>query len=60
VYTAYPRPAGQNPVYLLRQMRDIKSGARNNGQTPAMKGIMVLVNDEEVQVLAEYIPSLEP
>lgn len=56
----YPRLAGQNREYVLQQMRDIKTGARSNGQTAAMKGIMFLVNDEEMQVLAKYISSLEP
>jgi cytochrome c len=56
----YPKLAGQNAAYALQQMKDIKSGARSNGNTPAMKGVMFLVNDEEMQVLAEYIASLTP
>ena len=56
----YPRLAGQNAPYLLRQMTDIKSGARNNGNTPAMAGVMHLVNEEEMAVLADYISKLEP
>jgi cytochrome c len=55
----YPRLAGQNEAYLLRQMLDIKSGARSNGNTAAMRGIMFLVNEEEMAVLAAYISSLE-
>ena len=31
----YPRLAGQNAEYALNQMKDIKSGARANGQFPA-------------------------
>jgi cytochrome c len=56
----YPRLAGQSAPYALQQMKDIKSGARNNGNTAAMAGIMHLVNEEEMQALAEYISSLEP
>jgi cytochrome c len=56
----YPKLAGQNPAYMLQQMKDIKSGARNNGNTPAMAGIMHLVNEAEMQVLADYIAGLEP
>jgi cytochrome c553 len=55
----YPRLAGQNPEYALQQMKDIHSGARNNGQTIAMQGIIHLVNDEEMAILAEYISQLE-
>ncbi len=56
----YPKIAGQNRDYLLQQMRDIKSGARNNGQTAAMKGIMHLVNDAEMEALADYIATMTP
>ena len=54
----FPKLAGQNEAYMLRQMQDIKSGARDNGNTPAMRGVMHLVNDEEMQVLARYLASL--
>jgi len=56
----YPKLAGQSEAYLLRQMKDIKSGARSNGNTAAMKGIMFLVNDDDMAVLAAYISSLAP
>jgi len=55
----YPKLAGQNPVYAERQMKDIKAGVRNNGNTAAMKGIMVLVNEEEIHALAQYVGSLK-
>ena len=57
--TAYPRLAGQNADYAYTQMVDIKSGARNNGQTAAMKGVMGLVNDQEIKALAEYLSKLK-
>ena len=60
IIDAYPKIAGQNPAYSLQQMKDIKSGARANGNTPAMRGIMHLVTEAEMQVLAEYLGSLEP
>ena len=55
----YPKIAGQNAAYAEQQMKDIKSGARNNGQTAAMKGVMHLVNDQEIKVLAEYLSKLK-
>ena len=57
---AYPKLAGQNEAYLLQQMKDIKSGARSNGQTAAMKGIMHLVNEEEMAAMAKYLSGLAP
>ncbi|MBL8432363.1 MAG: cytochrome c [Dechloromonas sp.] len=55
----YPKLAGQNAAYAEQQMKDIKSGARNNGQTAAMKGVMHLVNDEEIKALSEYLSKLK-
>jgi cytochrome c len=55
----YPKIAGQNAKYVEQQMKDIKSGARNNGQTAAMKGVMHLVNDEEIKAISEYVSKLK-
>jgi cytochrome c len=60
VMPTYPKIAGQNEAYVLQQMKDIKSGARSNGQSAAMKGVMHLVSDEEMQALAKYVASLTP
>lgn len=51
----YPKLAGQNADYAFNQMKDIKSGARSNGQTAAMKGIMGLVNDAEMREIANWL-----
>jgi len=51
----YPKIAGQNAGYLLNQLRDIKSGARNNGQSVVMMGIMAGVSDPEMQAIAEWL-----
>ena len=55
----YPKVAGQNAAYMEQQMKDIKSGARNNGQTAAMKGVMHLDNDEDIKAIAEYLSKLK-
>jgi cytochrome c len=55
----FPKIAGQNAAYAEQQMKDIKSGARNNGQTAAMKGVMDLVNDAEIKALSEYLSKLK-
>ena len=55
----YPKVAGQNAAYIEQQMKDIKSGARNNGQTAAMKGVMHLVNDEEIKAISDYLSKLK-
>jgi len=55
----YPKLAGQNAAYAEQQMKDIKSGARNSGQSAAMKGVMHLVNDEEIKALSEFLSKLK-
>ncbi len=55
----YPKLAGQNADYAYNQMKDIKSGARDNGQTAAMKGVMGLVNEAEMREIADWLATLK-
>jgi cytochrome c len=41
-------------------MTDIKSGARSNGNSAAMKGVMVIVSDEEIKDIAVYVSKMKP
>jgi len=59
ILPTYPKIAGQSADYAFNQMKDIASGARNNGQTAAMKGIMHLVSEEEMRTLANWLASLQ-
>ena len=59
ILPTYPKLAGQNEGYVLQQLKDIKSGKRNNGMTAAMKGIMHMVNDEEMAAIAKYLSGLK-
>ena len=52
----YPKLAGQSAEYAFNQMKDIKSGARNNGQTAAMK-VMGFVSEDEMKAIAEWLGS---
>lgn len=56
----YPKIAGQNVKYIEKQMLDIKSGARANGNSAAMKGVMVIVSDAEIKDIAEYVSKMKP
>ncbi|MBZ0106045.1 MAG: cytochrome c [Sulfuricella denitrificans] len=56
----YPKIAGQNEAYIIKQMTDIKSGTRANGNSAAMKGVMVLVSDQEIKDIAAYVSKLKP
>ena len=56
----YPKIAGQNVKYIERQMLDIKNGVRANGNSAAMKGVMVIVSEAEIKELADYVSKLKP
>ena len=51
----YPRLAGQSADYAFNQMKDIKSGARANGQSAAMKGVMSVINEAEMREIANWL-----
>ena len=55
----YPKIAGQNAKYIEKQMQDIKSGARANGNSAAMKGVMHLVSDDDIKAIADYLSKLK-
>ncbi len=59
IMPVYPKLAGQNADYALQQMKDIKSGARANGQSVAMKGIMAMVSDDEMKEIALWLSALK-
>ena len=66
IMPAYPKIAGQNKEYVLQQIKDIMSGKRANGQSVAMKGVLVTptgeprFSDEDLEVLADYVSKLAP
>ncbi len=53
--SVYPKIAGQGSAYLVAQMKDIKSGKRNNGQSMIMKGIIAQVSDAEMKAIADWL-----
>ncbi|MBT8420429.1 MAG: c-type cytochrome [Gammaproteobacteria bacterium] len=55
IMPAYPKIAGQSAAYTEQQIKDIKSGARSNGQSVVMKGIVATVSDDEIKKLAEWL-----
>ncbi|MFY8274024.1 c-type cytochrome [Pseudoalteromonas sp. SSDWG2] len=55
----YPKLAGQNKEYLVAQMKDIKSGARSNGMSAAMKAMVMNITDEEFAAIADYLAGVQ-
>jgi cytochrome c len=58
VMDVYPKLAGQNALYMLAQMKDIKNGTRKHGHTAAMQNVMHLINDEEMSILVDWLSKL--
>ena len=52
----YPNLAGQKEVYLAKQLKDFKSGTRND---PTMKGMVMALSDTDMDDLAAYFSSLK-
>ena len=55
IMPTYPKIAGQNAEYLIAQIKDIKSGARNNAQAAVMKGIVANVADADLERIARWL-----
>ena len=52
----YPNLAGQKEAYLAKQLKDFKSGKRND---PTMKGMVAALSDADMDNLAAYYASLK-
>ena len=52
--SAFPKIAGQNEKYLLKQLKDIKSGARS---VPTMAGQLDAMSDQDLENVAAYYAS---
>ena len=55
----YPKVNGQSKEYTLAQMKDIKSGKRNNGMSAAMKAMVANVSDAELEAIATYLSTVK-
>lgn len=56
----FPAIGGQKHAYVLAQMQDIKSGARTNGQSEAMKAIVDELSAADMELLAAYVAMQDP
>src|SRR5580700_3582333 len=55
-----PGIAGRSPSYLVRQMNDMKQGARNGMWTQLMKPVVANLSDEDMLDIVAYTASLKP
>ena len=54
----YPRIAGQFSEYLEAQLKAFRAGTRANDPNGMMRGVVVRMNDREIQAVAEYVSGL--
>ena len=52
----YPNLAGQKAMYLVKQLKDFKSGKR---QDPTMKGMVMALSDADIVNISAYYASLK-
>jgi cytochrome c553 len=55
-----PGIAGRSPSYLVRQMYDMKTGARHGLWTPLMMPVVKGLSDDDMLAIAAYTASLKP
>ncbi len=52
----YPNLAGQKEAYLAKQLKDFKSGKRND---PTMKGMVMALSNADMDNLAAYYANMK-
>lgn len=57
VNVIWPRLAGQNAAYLLKQLQDFKAGKRID---PTMQGMVMTLSDEDMVNVAAYYAAQKP
>ena len=55
----YPRLAGQQPTYLVQQMLNYKSGARDNDDRGLMRAVAQRMTEAEIRAVAEFIVTMK-
>jgi cytochrome c553 len=55
-----PPIVGRSPMYIYRQLNDIKIGTRNGSMVPLMKGVVAKLDDGDMIAIAAYLTSRGP
>jgi cytochrome c553 len=50
-----PPIIGRSPMYIYRQLNDIKIGTRNGAMAPLMKGVVEKLTDDDMIAIAAYL-----
>jgi cytochrome c553 len=55
-----PPIIGRSPIYMFRQLNDIKIGTRNGSMAPLMKGVVEKLRQDEMIAVVAYLASRQP
>ena len=55
-----PPIVGRSPMYIYRQLNDIKIGTRTGAWTPLMKAVVDKLDDADMIAIAAYLVSKGP
>jgi len=58
VAAGFPQVAGQKIQYVINQLNNFKSGARNNDASGMMTSVAAAMNDEQIVAVANYLSGL--
>jgi len=54
----FPVIGGQNKPYIVKQLKDLKAGTRNNDPAGMMRDIASKLSDAQINAVAEYVSGL--
>jgi len=55
----FPKLSGQHPEYVIKQLKNFRSGERNNdGDSRMMRSVAAHLSDREIEAVASYISGL--
>lgn len=55
----YPMLYGQHSAYIVKQLKDFKTGARKNDNIQAMQNIARKMSDEEIEAVASFLQEMK-
>jgi cytochrome c553 len=55
-----PPISGRSPMYIYRQLNDIKIGTRDGLWTPLMKPVVAKLTDEDMIAISAYLTTRPP
>jgi cytochrome c553 len=54
----FPSVSGQHAAYVVKQLKDFREGVRSNDPNSMMRGVTALMNDRDIEAVAQYVQGL--